>query len=210
MRAKRPAGSTAEEKGSTELDHLERAIGHQVRSIRKQMNLTVLDIARLSGLSPGMLSKVETGAISPSLATLRLVAKALNVPITTFFQEYEEQREAAYFPPGKAPIVDRRGSRLGFRYHLLGHPIKRSKTAVEPYVIELDKRSDTSGLFQHEGVQFIFVLEGEVVYRHGSKSYTLKPGASLFFDAEVPHGPSRIVTATVRLLSMTVRPRFET
>ena len=65
MKAKRPARSTTRDKGS-ELDHLERAIGHQVRSIRRQMNLTVLDIARLSGLSPGMLSKVETGAISPS------------------------------------------------------------------------------------------------------------------------------------------------
>jgi len=37
-----------------------------------------------------------------------------------------------------------------------------------------------------------YMLEGEVVYRHGSNLYPMKPGDSLFFDADAPHGPEQL------------------
>lgn len=190
-------------------DHLERAIGNQIRNIRHQSKMTVALTAQMAGLSAGMLSKIERGATSPSLATLRSLAFALNVPITALFQDYEERREATYYASGQGPVVDRRASRLGFQYQLLGNAIKRSKVSVEPYLITLDQRADLSGAFQHEGVQFVCVMDGEILYRHGSKDFRLKPGDTLFFDAEVPHGPTKICEASAKLLSITVRPRFD-
>ena len=49
--------------------------------------------------------------------------------------------------------------------------------------------------FQHEGMEFLYMLEGEVVYRHGGKLYRMKPGDSLFFDADAPHGPEELTQA---------------
>ena len=66
-------------------NNLEQAIGHEVRTLRKALGLTVSDIAGATGLSVGMLSKIENGNISPSLTTLQTLARALGVPITTCF-----------------------------------------------------------------------------------------------------------------------------
>ena len=66
--------------------------------------------------------------------------------------------------------------------------------AVEPYLITLSKDSDVFPIFQHEGVEFLYMLEGEVGYRHGDKTYLLQPGDSLYFDADVPHGPEELAS----------------
>ena len=74
--------------------------------------------------------------------------------------------------------------------------------SVEPYLITLTEASDVFPLFQHEGVEFLFVLEGEVVYRHADQTYTLTPGDSLFFDADVPHGPEDLIKLPIKFLSV--------
>src|ERR1043166_8965068 len=72
---------------------LEAGIGVEVRRLRKSMDLTVAELGVAAGISAGMLSKIENGAISPSLATLDALAKALNVPISRLFAETEERRD---------------------------------------------------------------------------------------------------------------------
>jgi transcriptional regulator with XRE-family HTH domain len=63
------------------VEALEIAIGKQVRSSRKRLNLTVAALAKQAKLSIGMLSKIENGQTSPSLATLTSLANALQVPV---------------------------------------------------------------------------------------------------------------------------------
>jgi DNA-binding XRE family transcriptional regulator len=72
---------------------LEQAIGVQVRQLRRRVGITVSELAAAAGLSGGMLSKIENGQISPSLASLQALASALNVPLTTFFSTFEEKRD---------------------------------------------------------------------------------------------------------------------
>ena len=64
---------------------LEIAIGRQVRRYRKQLGLTITEMCDRTGLSAGMMSKIENGNTSPSLATLRSLSTALNVPVTSLF-----------------------------------------------------------------------------------------------------------------------------
>jgi quercetin dioxygenase-like cupin family protein len=73
---------------------------------------------------------------------------------------------------------------------------------MEPFLITLTGESDAYPIFQHEGVEFIHMIEGSVVYRHGERSYELNPGDSLFFDAEAPHGPLEMRRLPCRYLSV--------
>jgi len=73
---------------------------------------------------------------------------------------------------------------------------------VEPYLITLTEESDRFPAFQHDGIELIFMLEGEVDYRHGDRVYPLKPGDTLFFDADAPHGPEVLVSLPARYLSI--------
>jgi transcriptional regulator with XRE-family HTH domain len=180
---------------------LEMAIGREVRGFRRKLDMTVAELAKQADLSAGMLSKIENGQTSPSLATLQALSVALHVPVTAFFRRFEQEHEATYVKAGQGLKIERRGTRAGHQYHLLGHSMRKN-VAVEPYLIELTARSDVFPLFQHDGVEFLYMLEGEVGYRHGNKTYVLKPGDSLFFDADVPHGPDELRKLPIRFISV--------
>ena len=182
---------------------LELAIGRQVRSFRMSQGITVADLAKQANLSTGMLSKVENGLTSPSLATLHALGEALNVPVTSLFRMYEETREATNVKAGQGLTIERQGTRAGHQYQLLGHSSGQSPS-VEPYLITLSEKSDVFPLFQHEGIEFIYVLEGEVVYRHADKTYHLRQGDSLYFDSDAPHGPEDLISLPIKLLTVIV------
>lgn len=187
-------------------DALETAIGLQVKAFRKELGMTVVEVARQAGLSAGMLSKIENGNTSPSLATLKSLSRALNVPVTAFFRKFEEERDATYVRAGQGLTIERRGTRAGHQYQLLGHNVGKA-LSVEPYLISLTESTEVFPLFQHDGSEFIYMLEGEVVYRHGDKTYRLGQGDSLYFDADVPHGPEQLVSLPARFLSVMVSAR---
>lgn len=180
---------------------LEKAIGRQVRRYRKQLGLTITDLGVRADLSAGMLSKIENGNTSPSLATLRALSTALNVPVTALFREFEEQRDATFVKAGQGLAIERRGTRAGHQYQLLGHSV-HSDVSVEPYLITLESDAEVFPIFQHTGVEFIYMLQGSMVYRHLNATYTLIPGDSLFFDSDAPHGPETLVELPVRFLSI--------
>ena len=187
---------------------LEVAIGRQVRAFRKQQGITVADMAGLTDLSIGMLSKIENGNTSPSLTTLQTLANALSVPLTSFFRQFEERREAVHTRAGDGINTEREGTRAGHQYKLLGHIGNNSSNVmVEPYLIELTAKSDTFKTFQHSGIETIYMLEGAVDYRHGNEVYPLRPGDTLFFDADAPHGPETLVELPARYLSIISYPQ---
>jgi transcriptional regulator with XRE-family HTH domain len=180
---------------------LERAIGRQVRRYRKQLGLTITDMCSRTGLSAGMMSKIENGNTSPSLATLRSLSTALNVPVTALFRQFEEQRDATFVKAGQGLAIERRGTRAGHQYQLLGHSV-HSDVSVEPYLITLEQGSEVFPIFQHAGSEFIFMLQGSMIYRHLNATYEMMPGDSLFFDADAPHGPEELVDLPVRFISV--------
>ncbi len=200
------APTTRRVQGAAPANQLEIAIGQQVRAFRKQLSMTVAEVAGQADLSPGMLSKIENGLTSPSLATLKALSGALNVPVTAFFRKYEEERDATFVKAGQGLNIERRGTRAGHQYQLLGHTVGK-QVFVEPYLITLTEESDVFPLFQHDGVEFIYMLTGEVIYRHASETFRLTPGDSLFFDADAPHGPEELVELPIRFLAVIVEPR---
>jgi uncharacterized cupin superfamily protein len=70
--------------------------------------------------------------------------------------------------------------------------------------VTLNDRSEVFPGFQHPGTEFIFVLSGDLTYRHGSHSYPLAPGDSLSFRGDVPHGPEKLNKVPIRLLSIII------
>ena len=159
--------------------HLMEALGAQVKSLRQSLSITASEVAQAASLSVAMLSKIENGQTAPSLATLQSLAAALNVPITALFTKFDQKRDATFVKAGQGLAIDRRGTRAGHRYELLGHSV-HAPIKIEPFLITLDDTSDAYPVFQHVGYEFIYMLSGEVTYRHADRSYLLQPGDSLF------------------------------
>lgn len=182
---------------------LEICIGREVRQLRKKHDMTVTDLANLAGLSSGMLSKIENGLTSPSLGTLQSLASALNVSVTALMRRFEQRRDATFVPADGGLKIQRRGSRAGHEYRLLGHSVGK-KITMEPYVVTLTDKSEVFPSFQHTGTEFLYILEGRMDYHHGGVTYPMGPGDSLFFDGEAAHGPENLIETPIRFVCVIV------
>lgn len=190
---------------------LEVAIGREVRGIRRQLGITVAELAESSGLSVGMLSKIENGMTSPSLTTLQSLSNALGVPISQLLARYEQERMVVQVKSKTGVSAERRGTRAGHQYQLLGYLGANSSGVIgEPYMITLTDQSDVFETFQHDGIEFLYFLEGSVEYRHGDKTFVMEPGDSLFFDADAPHGPTKLIDLPAKYVCIIAYPTSKT
>ena len=104
--------------------------------------------------------------------------------------------------------MDRRGTRAGHQYQLLGYlGANESGVVGEPYMITLNDDSDVFPTFQHDGIEYLYFLEGRVEYRHGGQTFLMEPGDSLYFDADAPHGPVKLIELPARYLSVITYPQ---
>ena len=185
---------------------LEEGIGAEVRRLRKSLDLTVAELGTAAGISAGMLSKIENASISPSLATLDAIAKALNVPVSRLFAESEERRDCSFVKAGSGVRIERRGTKAGHQYDLLGHSLA-GELGVEPYLITLKEGSVPYTNFRHAGVEFLYMLSGKVRYRHADRTYLMEAGDAMFFDAAARHGPEELVETPMQYLSIIIYKR---
>ena len=184
-------------------NRLEICIGREVKQLRHKHGMTVIELSKMTGLSSGMLSKIENGHTSPSLSTLQSLAGALNVSITALLRRFEERRDATFVSSGGGLKILRRGTRAGHEYRVLGHSLDK-EISMEPFVMTLTDRSEVFPDFEHEGTEFIYMLEGRMDYHHGGVTYSMGPGDSLFFDAEAGHGPENLIETPIRFVCVIV------
>jgi quercetin dioxygenase-like cupin family protein/DNA-binding XRE family transcriptional regulator len=195
----------AQEAGSNDARRdLQRHIGQTVRKLRLQQNLTIVEIARKAHISSGMLSKIENSQTSASLDSLASLADALGTTLASLFTGFSsEEGGAQHVKSGHAPEVVRRGTKRGHTYHLLA--IERGPRRVfEPFLVTLNDKSEIFPGFEHPGIEFIYLLQGRLRYRHGKSSYLLAPGDSLTFRGSVPHGPERLLKLPITMLAIII------
>ena len=176
------------------------AIAQRVREFRLQLGWTVGQLAVRSGMSKGMLSKIENAQASPSLATLARLSEALQVPVTAFFRGLNEEQDVLYVKAGKGLDIEHKGSATGRRYESLGI-MRAPNNTLEPVRVTLTERSDTFPLYQHAGTELIYMLSGRMEYGYGSSRYVLESGDALQFVGGVPHGPAALVELPIQFLS---------
>jgi transcriptional regulator with XRE-family HTH domain len=177
------------------------AIAARVREFRLQLGWTVGQLAAQSGLSKGMLSKIENAQASPSLATLARLSEALQVPVTAFFRGLNEEQDVMFVKAGRGLDIEHKGSGVGHRYESLGIMRAPSNT-LEPLRVTLTERSNTFPLYQHAGTELIYMLSGRMEYGYGSSRYLLESGDVLQFIGGVPHGPAALVELPIQFLSI--------
>ena len=180
------------------------SIGRVARRIREDLGLTLANVAEQARISPGMLSRLETGRVSPSLETIVALAEVLGIRPALLLQEVgDDEGDAQHVPDGQGLEVVRRGTKRGHTYHLLAAQ-RGPRKVFEPFLVTLTDKSEIFPGFQHAGTEFIHILSGEIRYRHGKESFLLKEGDSLTFRGDVAHGPERLVKVPIRMLSVII------
>ncbi|PBJ19087.1 HTH-type transcriptional regulator PuuR [Pseudomonas ogarae] len=181
---------------------LEQYLGLQIKRQRQAQDLKLSDVAKIADISQGMLSKIENAQVSTSLDTLSRLCDVLGLPLSSLFSEYDQQDGSALLVKADQGMeVVRRGTEKGHTYHLLNHT-RGPKKSFEAYMVSMDDASEEFPTFSHPGTEFLHLLEGELIYRHGNQLYRMEAGDSLTFEGEIPHGPEQLVQVPIRLLSI--------
>ncbi|GAB6407624.1 helix-turn-helix domain-containing protein [Pseudomonas sp. MHK4] len=181
---------------------LEQYLGLQIKRQRQSQDLKLADVAKIADISQGMLSKIENAQVSTSLDTLSRLCDVLGLPLSKLFSEYDQQDGSALLVKADQGMeVVRRGTEKGHTYHLLNHT-RGPKKSFEAYMVSMDDASEEFPTFSHPGTEFLHLLEGELIYRHGNQLYRMEAGDSLTFEGEIPHGPEELVQVPIRLLSI--------
>ena len=157
-----------------------------------------------SGISRGMVSKIENGISSTSLDTLHKIATALGETLSHLFLNFDKPSGGGQLiKKGKGMEVVRRGTKRGHLYELLAYG-RGPRKLFDPFLVTLTDASEVFPTFQHPGTELIYMLEGKMVYRHGQHTYTLSVGDTLTFDAPVPHGPEKFIKLPIKMLVLIV------
>ena len=181
---------------------LNRVIALRVKEARQRKGLPMGYLSEQTGISKGMLSKIENAQVSPSLATLARLAEALDTPLTAFFRGFDEERDAVFVKAGHGAEIRREGIAAGHHYQQLG-TMRGQHRRMTPQLVTLTERAEVFPLYQHPGTEFLYMLSGVMAYGHGRAVYVLEPGDALQFDGEASHGPVELIKLPIRFLSVT-------
>jgi transcriptional regulator with XRE-family HTH domain len=164
-------------------------IGKKIRDLRKKAGLVLQDLSNETGLSKPLLSQIEKEVVSPPIATLLKISKALNVNISFFFQDSDPEEKVVLVRKDESKVIDSRyfgREESGYYYEALAY--KKPKKYMEPFLVEFKrKRAEQLSYFSHEGEEFIYLLEGRLEFRTEDQHYLLYPGDSLYFESSIPH-----------------------
>jgi transcriptional regulator with XRE-family HTH domain len=163
----------------------ESELGKRIKAYRMQRGLTLQKLEEKTGFTKGYLSKVENTKKAPPVSTLIVLAKALEVSLSEIFGENGEKSSLSLVKRNERQVVARNGTVFGYSYQTLAH--KFYKKHMEPYILTLPVKPKQVPLYQHEGEEILFVLEGTMKFFHGDLELIAEEGDCLYFDASIPH-----------------------
>jgi transcriptional regulator with XRE-family HTH domain len=182
------------------------AVGHEIRLIRKRRAIKLTELAEAAQLSPGMLSLFENGKTLPSLSTLRALSVALRTPLVGLLRSLDEVHSATYVRAGEGLKIKQNCNSVWCENQLLGY-CPKGRMNVAPRLVVFDSALDGFSRVQQSSCEFIYMLRGEMRYRHAGRAYCLRPGDSMMFDGSCMHGPEELTQLPVYFLSIQVSLR---
>lgn len=163
----------------------EAVLARRIKALRLERAMTLREVARATGLTEGLISKIENHRVSPPIATLSRIASALGVKLGYFFREDETYVGYTLRRANEAFRGMRKSRRTGYDYSLLasGKPSRR----LEPFLVRLRPGARQLRRLKHGGDEFVYVLRGNLSFRWGREVFHLNEGDSITYDAAVPH-----------------------
>ncbi len=161
------------------------AVGSRVRSLRESMGLSLRELALRSGVSAPMLSQVERGEASPTLAVAAKIASGLELTLSQLLR-LDEGRHLVI-----VPAAQRRTQRRGkHRVEELSPPLPGQRADVSLHTLEPGGATggpDDPPTHEPGSRETVYVQSGSVALVIDGESHMLAQGDSATFDADLPH-----------------------
>ncbi len=187
------------------------AIGEKLRALRLKKKIGLVEVGEHSGLSPALISKIETGKIYPTLPTLLRLALVFGIGLEHFFKE--DQLRAAFAivrAEDRQQFPDRPdGEHISYYFESLDYEAVDRR--LDAYLARFQPPLEQGKLptHEHEGIEFIHVLSGTLQLTFDNQVHELLAGDSVYFNSEIAHGYSRQGDEPCTAVVITVPSTYE-
>jgi transcriptional regulator with XRE-family HTH domain len=162
-------------------------IGPKIRALRKAKELGLVQLGEHSGLSPGLLSKIERGQIVPTLPTLLRIALVFGVGLEHFFAPEDVPEIAVARRADRLRLPDRPGKeRPSYFFESLDFPA--ADPSMDAYLAEFPAGAPPSEPHAHKGAELVYLLRGRLAIEVGERTVELAEGDAVHFDSSIRHG----------------------
>lgn len=169
------------------------------RNMRQKRKLTLDQLAEVTGLSKGHLSRFERGEKSLSVAALMRLAQALGTSVSFLLGEDVDHSEIHLVRVGDRKVSQLTAEDGGYGFSLLSRSDQPHD--MEVFTVELAAGASVSGKVSHGGKEGFFVLSGDVDIEVADQVFRLRQGDYLEFPANLRHATqSRSARATVLVI----------
>jgi len=188
----------------------ENPIGTKIRQIREERETSVERLAELSKVSARMITQLEEGLLAPSLAPLLKIARALGVRLGTFLDDAPQSGPVVTAGGKSDKIIRFSGDKEASDKSSLDFfalAAEKKDRHMEPFIVTVRPGEEkTLNLSEHEGEEFIYILEGTITVHYGNDIYELKAGDSIYYDSVVPHYVHTVGEGEARILAVIYAP----
>ncbi|MFB5189119.1 helix-turn-helix domain-containing protein [Alicyclobacillus fastidiosus] len=176
------------------MEDINAVLGQNLRTFREEKKLSLDKVAEMTGVSKAMLGQIERGESSPTITTVWKIANGLKISFTSLLQK--PQIDTTVIPKSEIqPLVEDDG-----RYRIYPFFPIESDRRFEMYAVEMDRGAVLHAEPHMEGTQeFVTVFDGELTICLDEHEYTVQPGDSIRFRADVPHAYENRGTTLIRV-----------
>lgn len=160
-------------------------IGPKIRALRTEKSLGLAQLGDHTGLSTGMLSKIETGQVIPTLPTLMRIALVFGVGLDHFFNDGEAPVLEVIRSKDRLKLPDTKERMPSYFFESLDYPV--NDRPIDSYLSEFMPRRAPSEPHKHDGIELIYVIAGAVEVQIHDQAHKLAAKDSMYFDARYPH-----------------------
>jgi transcriptional regulator with XRE-family HTH domain len=166
-------------------------IGEKIRGLRLRKKMGLVELGQHSGLSAALLSKLERGKLFPTLPTLLRISLVFSVGLEYFFREDRKNTVSIIRKSERQRFPDRPATN-DVSYFFESLDFLATERKINAYYADFQTIApEKARVHHHPGVEFLYVINGELGLKIGNHEYMLDTGDSIYFDSSVPHAYRR-------------------
>ena len=181
------------------------SIGEKLRTLRLRKGMGLVELGRHTGLSAGLLSKLERGKLFPTLPTLLRIAMVFGVGLEFFFSDERKRRVISIVRKQERVRLPERPGVHEVPYYFECLDYGATDRKLSAFLADFqDLAAEKAKPHSHPGVEFLFVIKGSLTVKIASDEYQLEPEDAIYFDSAVQHSYRRRGSKPCRAVIVTV------
>ena len=167
--------------------HERESLGDRIRKAREAHNITINELSIRTGTDIEILKNIEANKMTPPLGELVKLGKALDTRMSYFISPGVDKPVTVVRADQRQPVsrkIKTGSEKYGYFYESLAP--EKANRRMEPFVVTLVP-CEVVEPSTHDGQEFLFVLEGQIVARIGDRTESLGPGDAIYYDSSEPH-----------------------